>query len=666
MRQTTSVRAGRARAAVALLTVLCASAASAQDEDLPATIPVEPLDAGDTGTPTAPRRGNDGGEIPEVIVTATKREAPLREIPATIALVDGAALEQRAANGVEDFVRLVPGVNLTAQDVGATKVTIRGISSELGTAATTGVLYGNVSFSDAYFPFVALDPHPFDMQGVEVLKGPQGTLFGASALNGAVRYVPRAPELDAFSVKYYGQYSAIHEGDAAPTYGAAVNLPLRRDEAALRMVALRRETAGYTDDTGRGLDDVNRIEQDALRVLGAWTPGEAWHISAMYVREDSDYADEAFADNRDGELSRNDTPQTSPRQSFYDFYALSVEYRFDWARVVSESAYVRKRFDQNTDISRAFTGPDTSTSSVDTTIFFESDTFSQELRLVSEAGASPWTWVAGVFWSDQPIESGYDIFVDESVPVGSTLESLGAPALPGLPTDAAFSTNGQPLVGRQRSDVAVTELAAFGDVTYALGERWEIGVGLRAYRTTSGGSAVASGALYGGVENANVDEITERGLNPKATLRWHASEELMIYGLVSRGFRVGGIQPTASGLSADIPRFFESDTLWNYEAGVRSSWLDGRLLLDLSAYFIDWNEPVLTQRDESNPNPVAYYYDNVGGAQSSGVEGAMQWRTPLDGLSLNLSASYSRTVTTEPFTASGGDQIEPGTTWPFA
>ncbi len=604
--------------------------------------------------------------IDEIVVTATKQDRALREIPASIAVLDGEQLDQAAAQQMEDFLKFVPGASLVSQDVGATKVTIRGISSELGTAPTTGILYGNVSFSDAFFPFVSLDPHPFDMQNVEVLKGPQGTLFGAAALNGAVRYVPRAPELGAFGARYFAQYRWLSEGEGVPLAGAALNLPFgEQAPGALRLVAVGRDRPGIIDDTGRDLQDVDTGRTLAGRALLRWEPLDVLGVNLSYVRQNTRHDDEGFADNRDGRLERGNTPDANPRESFYDFATLGLEYHFGWASLVSESAFVRKRFDQDTDISRTFSGNDTSTRSVDTFIFFDSDTLSQELRLVSEPGAlGAWSFVAGLFWMDQPIYSGYDIFVADSVPAADLTGLLGGLGLSEL-DGSALSSNGQPLLGRQRSDISVTELAAFGEASLALGD-WELGLGLRAYRTTSGGVAVAEGALYGGTPNVNEDEIREQGLNPKLSLSWRPGDELMLFGLVSRGFRVGGIQPTASNLSSDIPRVFRSDTIWNYETGLRMSWLERSLLTDVTLYFETWEDALLSQLDANNPNPVAYYYDNVAGAESRGLEASAQWRTPLAGLDVAVSGSWNRTETSQPFTVSSGQEIAPGTRWPFA
>jgi iron complex outermembrane recepter protein len=632
-------RAWRIAGAFVLAAAGLAQAAEPEAAEPPVTEPeVIPVDE-----PPAEPPPESSTALPDLLVTTNKKEQVLRDIPASISAIDGAALDAIGAQGIEDFLKLVPGVNIIPNEPGATKVTIRGISSELGTNATTGVLFGNVSFNDAYFPFVSLDPNPFDLYDVEVMKGPQGTLYGASALNGAVRYVPNRPQFDAFELRYFGQYVQVAEGGAAPIYGAAVNVPIgANDDMALRVVGHLRESPGWVDDVGRGLEDVNEIDQQGWRGMFEWRPGRLG-MSLMYLRQETTFADESFADNRDGILSRDNTPSANPKNSDYDLMDVAVQYDFDWASFTLEGAQVRKRFDEQPDISRLATG-EASDPTVLTTIFFNSDTTTLELRASSPTGgdASPWSWVGGAFWSEQPIDSGFDIF--------------SAPTLL-LPSQT---------LGHQRSDVTVTEEAVFADVTRALWQKWEVSLGVRAYETVSGGVGRASGALYGGAENENRGEVAEDGVNPKASVRWQATDWLQAYTLVSRGFRVGGIQPTASGLSSSIPKSFRSDTIWNYEAGVRTDWLAGTLRADLTAFHEQWDEPQLAQRDPDNPNPVATYYDNVGGARSDGAELAVLWRTPLDGLTASVAGAYARTVTTEPFTTAAGVATQPGTTWPYA
>ncbi|HVT34339.1 MAG TPA: TonB-dependent receptor plug domain-containing protein, partial [Nevskiaceae bacterium] len=210
-----------------------APAAAADSAAAAATIPVEPLRTDASPQPAAPASTGDATQLEEVVVTATKRAKNVREIPATIVGFSGEQLERDNVKGMEDLARLVPGVNYTMPSEGTPRITIRGIAGQPATNATTGILYGDISFNDTYLPRVVPDPLPFDLQTVEILKGPQGTLFGAGALNGAIRYVPEPAKPGVWETKYTAEYTRVHEGDrGAPVYGAVVNAPLYGGDTA--------------------------------------------------------------------------------------------------------------------------------------------------------------------------------------------------------------------------------------------------------------------------------------------------------------------------------------------------------------------------------------------------------------------------------------------------
>lgn len=600
-------------------------------------------------------------QIMEVVVTATKRAENVREIPASITALSGEELAQRAAQDTADIVKLVPGVNLTSTGDTPPRVTIRGISSDIGTSSTTGLLFGNVSFSEAYVPFVALDPNPFDLASVEALKGPQGTLYGASALNGALRYVPMTPRFDEFEVKWFGQYTSITEGDAAPTYGAAVNLPLVSDALALRVVAFDRTAPGFVDNTELDVEDTNRLDQQGARALLGWRPEDAWDVLLTTAWQSTKLRDVAVTDNDEGRLETADRPRRSPNHTKYSMAALSVTYDADWAQFVSDTSYIDKYGRNFFDASSRFTG-NGDLSLVAQQYAGDSSTYGQEFRLVSiDDPDSRWKWVTGLFAWQQDVKNTLSVpLALDLAPLGTILEALNL-----TPLEAVFSASGSPLVLQTAADVRIRELAAFGELTRRIGDDVEVALGGRLYRTTSGGENVQSGAFVlatqGSAPFVAEGEIKESGFNPKASVLWHINDDVLVYGLVSKGFRVGGVQP---GLSSNtVPETFKSDTLWNYEAGIRTQFLDNTLRVDLTGFWVDWNDPQSLQPDGTG---LAVYIDNVGGVRSRGGDLSVQYLFPWAGLMLTTAVSYADTVTTEDFSTADGTVFASGSDWPLA
>lgn len=638
----------------------------AEAEILP-TIPVNSLQE-----PEPLSEESDAPEvIEEITVTATKREQSIREIPASVSAVSGEDLEQQGVQGVEDLSRLVPGVSVTTPGEGNMRVTVRGIAALPGTNLTTGVLYGDVSFNDSYLPSVTLDPNPFDLKSVEVLKGPQGTLFGAGALNGAVRYVPEPPKLGEWETRWFVQYTAVDHGDDAPIYGAAVNVPIVGDTAALRVMAFDRRSPGYIDNT-QIERDANDIEQQGVRAILAWNPDEEWDTALTYAYQLSDTGDAMVADNLDGDLKTDNRPRLSTVNVEYHFVDLTVKRHFDWADLVSDSAFVTKENAGFFDASSRLPGNGQTPILLAQPNTGASDTWSQEFRLVSQNDAdSPWTWVGGVFGFRQKIDFTTGIAASTSLPGGLAAlpPALGAQLdalLPGVL--GAVNPQGEAVLADLAGNVEIDELALFGEVMRRLGEDWELTLGGRLYRTQSGGTVNQSGLLLAA---ANLDPessinatVKEQGFNPKASLLWRPNDVLTVYTAASEGFRVGGVQPgfqaAASGQPA--PDTFKSDTIWNYEAGVRTTSFGGALHFDVTAYYSDWKNP---QTFQLGANGLTSFIDNAGGVESKGVEMAVQARLPY-GLLLGFAGSRSETVTTKPFTAQDGSIVAPGQAWPFA
>jgi iron complex outermembrane receptor protein len=659
------------RVAVCLVLAANASLAAAQEAsdasppptEAVDTIPVQPLDSEPAESKLT--ESPDSVHLEDVVVTATKRPQKLRDIPQSITALDGDDLERRGVQNLQDIVKLVPGVNLT-NDANAPRITIRGISQSINTSPTAGQIFGNVSFSDAYLPVTTLDVNPFDLETVEVLKGPQGTLFGSSNLNGAIRYVPKAPELDAWQTRYYGQYTQI-EGAWAPSYGAVVNLPLfGRDDLALRVMGFKRTQPGYVNTPKLGLTDTNEVDQQGVRGILSFQPGD-WDIGLTYAYQANDSKNIPGTDNTEGRLEDQDELRLSPQTQAYDLADVSVGYDFGWAKLTSESSMVNKSANLFLEGTQSVYGGSPVPLASQTAIE-SADTYCEELRLSSPDEASAdWHWLVGALAWKEIMDIDAAINID---PLAALPIPLPVPIdqLPG----GLFSSQGVYLA-RARSNVSAREHALFGEVTRRW-DRLEVTLGGRFYRTLSGGSNVVTGLAVFTQPSPDpnhpaqvtiADQIPEHGFNPKGSVSFHFTDHLMTYATVSRGYRVGGVQYGVAVLpqpNSPVPSVFKSDTIWNYEAGIRTEWFQRALRFDLTGYQERWKDPQYYTIDSSG---TSKYLTNVGGVKSTGAEAALQLITPW-GILFTTTAAYAKTITTKPFVAPNGTTAEPGSPWPFS
>lgn len=644
---------------------------SASGDEL-AVIPVvplpqeaEPLPAQESELPS--RRTQ--GVLEEIVVTATKREANLRDLPLSISALRGEDLERSGAQGQEDFLKVVPGVTFTNDSVTASRITIRGIGADLNTSNTTGIFLGDVPFDDPTLPRVTLDPNPFDLARIEVLKGPQGTLFGGSALNGAVRYVPQEPVLAEWGLKTFAQTESVHEGDLGITYGAAVNVPFG-ERFALRLVGFDRSSPGWVDDNTRRMNDVNKVDQRGGRVMARWQPGENWKITAMGVFQETHSADSPITDNRDGQLSRSNTPQASPIDSRYDLETIGIQYSFSNFDVLSQSSRTYKKFKAIADASRIGNTGDNPPPSLTIVNDNASQGLMQELRFTSNDGSdSSWSWLGGAFYRQVHLVEVSDILAsNQSLPIPPAVLDALAGFIPGF--GGFITEDGKINTARGRADpIDVTEMALFGESTWTFWEALDLTLGLRAYQTVSDSAVYFSGALattpssLGQTERVSAGRLKDTGINPKIAVKYTFSDRFSVYASASRGFRFGGAQVLVGTLTSSSPPFYKSDTLDAFEIGLRTAWLDQTLTVDITPFYADWINPQLQQADATG---LGSFFDNVGGARSRGVELAVRWLTPLPGLALSFAGSWVDTVTSKPFTTSDGTDTQPGTRWPLA
>ncbi|HEY1127813.1 MAG TPA: TonB-dependent receptor, partial [Roseateles sp.] len=288
-----------------------ALAAADGDPEVLLTIPVPNRET--AAAEPSPARAPSSAQLEEIVVTATKREKSAREIPVSITALRGEDLEKIGARDVQDYLMQAPGITLVDSQLGEASgrsFTVRGVgpgdSSGLGNQ-TMGQFLGDVPLTDPFGNFGAPDLDPYDLSTVEVLRGPQGTTFGASALNGALRYVPKQPEFDRWQARGFVERTQLREGGTGHTYALGLNAPLG-ETAAVRASGLLQNAPGLYDNLQRGVEDADNRRKWSVRGAARWEPTEKFSVNVMALKQQSRVNDVLQADNGEGRFENNRQP----------------------------------------------------------------------------------------------------------------------------------------------------------------------------------------------------------------------------------------------------------------------------------------------------------------------------------------------------------------------
>ncbi len=606
------------------------------------------------------RTGVDGLE--EIVVTAQKREQKLQDVPMAVTAVSGAQLEQQGITQFQDLLRSVPGVSFAGTEPGQSRYAIRGVSTE-ASSPTVGVYLDDISLVSISTSFAgAIDPAFFDMERVEVLKGPQGTLYGGSAMGGAIKYVSRQPVIDETSFMTGAGLGSTRGGDLSYEAEGVANLPLVAEKLALRGGVSYRKTGGYVDNVSNGntevwtrsttlppaaisptrystlsafnRDDINERDLLAVRLSAKYTPTDTLSIvpAVFYQKSEKDGTDTFFTNLPDFETSYR---FAQPTKDEAGVYSLTITNDFGGATLTSISAFVDREVNWDRDYS-LFIGnlagaffPFDSFNTSDTT----TETFTQELRLSGDAFSGRLQWVGGLYYADQ----------EDRLLQLVTTAGAGVPF--GLGTDVTY-------FGDQRTDSK--QFAAFGEVTYEIVSNLDLTLGLRYFEADQTVNGQFDGIFNGGASSVDNKKSSEDGLTPKVSLAWRATPDNLLYTTASKGFRQGGpnrfntnsplCAPDFERLGIDrVPDSFRPDTLWTYEVGSKNQVLDRRATVNAAVYYTDWSK---IQQQVNLPTCGFQFIGNVGAAEIKGAELAIE-AAVTDGLTLGGTASYTDAEITE-------------------
>ncbi len=593
-------------------------------------------------------------QIEEVVVTASKRGAQnIQDIPFSVQSLTGEKLGTMGVNDFNDFFRLVPGLSVFDQGPGDKRIILRGVNA---TGAGTVGLYldeviitgENAQDGGGRQPDIKL----FDMDRLEVLKGPQGTTFGSSSLSGTIRYITNKPNLERFEVHGKGTVRDIKGADISGQVEAAVNLPIIEDKLAIRVAGLYLNNDGFIDNMfGKG---VNSDETLAGRVSLLYKPTDNLSLSLMAMHQSVETDGPAYFNLVDAggnplpPLTQSDL-SSNPFDDEITLYNATLEYINSYGTFTGTVSRYERDTVFNRDAS-VVVGPNSVITQPK-----DREVNSYEVRFAS-AWNLPLQALVGFFAQDE--ERFFQSRIFPADPVTGIFSEV-----------AGFS-----LDRNVRTDI--DEIAFFAelslDITDSLnltgGFRW-FDIDVKEIANAVQGFSGAPGAGIGPTL-----AFGEEGVIGKANLSYRFNDDILLYAQWSQGFRSGGTndQTAAQIAQVTIPAGFGSDSLDNYELGFKTSWFDGRLIANGAFYFIDWSDIQIQNRAQDPNNPAVFFpfRGNGGAADIYGIEFDITAR-PIDGLELGLAASWTDAKLAEdnpvPATGMKGDKIPyiPETTLTF-
>jgi iron complex outermembrane receptor protein len=585
--------------------------------------------------PAFAREADDATLVGEIIVTATKRAENVRDVTGSVSAVSGAQLEALGAESFADYIQRVPGVTFNEFQPGTSHVVIRGVATNSGNVqgqGTTGYYINDVPLTEPGWTIVIPDIDTFDVERVEVLRGPQGSLFGSASMGGAVNYVAAKADSTGFEAALESTFSQTRNASLGYGVKAMVNVPVVSDKLAIRGVYGYRLAPGFLDNVGAGVNGSTDIAVEGGRLSVVWTPTADTEVSWLTLYQQTDADDAPYRNPAVGDLARS-TSLLEPNSTSVRVDSLRVDHDFGFARFTAIAAYQKKEqqflFDftpyraaYNFDLGLNLTSPLYVQSGG------ESEGKSLELRLASD-GEGPFQWLIGGMYFES------DKFLFEQLGAAGAAAQFDASPLFGPGSGDVISPDGK-IFNAFFTDLTAKETAVFGEASWSFTPELKLTVGGRLYWTeVSSTSASAGFSTYpGGLIVNPADKDEQDGFSPKVSLTWTPNDSLMVYGLYSEGFRFG--TPNTQGLSAyPVPSGSRSDSLKNYEVGVRADLLDKRLLIDATAFFIDWQDIQLRLLTLDNFN----YAANGGSAKITGLEVTGSWRV-TDSFDLTSSVTY--------------------------
>jgi iron complex outermembrane receptor protein len=591
--------------------------------------------------------------LDEIVVTATRKEEPLDRVPISVVALTQQAMDEANVRNISDIQQLAPGLQFSPQAgaAGTSTISIRGVSSGIG-ASTTGIYIDDTPIQIRNTGNGASNPFPlvFDLERVEVLRGPQGTLFGAGAEGGAVRFITPQPSLDTWKAYARSELSFTDNGESNYEFGAAAGGPIVRDELGFRISAWYRQDGGYIDqvnpDSGQLVaKNTNSKQSSAVKLDLTWKPLDNLTVTPSVYFQDYNSANrnDFFLNLSDPEKTeyRNGFAIAEPNEDTYELMSLRAQYDFSGASLVSNSSFFHRANNSTNDYTNlvdyligGVAGPVIPNQVNNAYQLTRQNSVSQEIRLQSSNPDARLNWVTGFFFSNSrrtTRQYNYDPNFD------SAIETMTA-GVPGCAPNGCDSSGlfGQPLLDgnslfRFYNLDEDKQFAGFGQIDFRIVGGLKLTAGVRYSHLDYTFVNTGAGPFYGPA-GTSTGKHSESPVTPKYGLSYQFDSAL-VYASASKGFRPGGSQNAGLssvcapdlavlGLTA-APDQYKSDSLWSYELGTKLQFLDNRLHIDASVFRIYWKN---IQQIVDLPICGGGFIDNIGSATNTGFDLAIEYK----------------------------------------
>ncbi len=591
--------------------------------------------------------------LEEIVVTAQKRAERLQDVPVPVTAISGASLVSTHQLRIQDYSSSIPGLSVAPGAVqGIQTLSIRSITTGGGSNPTVGIVVDDVPYgaSTALAGGLTIpDLDPSDLARVEVLRGPQGTLYGASSMGGLLKYVTVDPSTERTSGQIQAGLTGVHNGaEAGYDVRGSVNLPIG-DTFAIRASGFTRQDPGYIDNPVLGIDGVNEDRVSGGRLSSMWKPFDdlSVKLSALYQQargdgsSDVDIPTVGYPDTAGlGDLQQNHVRGSGAYDRKVQAYSAIVNARLGTAQLTAASGYNINAFRDSWDYSFQLGGATQPLYGVDGAPVFDNSRtqkFTQEIRLSTALGPH-FDWLAGAFYTHEASSFTQDIAAANRVTgavVADRLIFLSFPAV-------------------------YSEYAGFSDLTYHLTDRFDIQVGARESHIVQTSSETEEGPFVGPTPVIDAERRSDsNAFTYLVTPSWKLSPDLMVYARLASGYRAGGPNLNPGG---DVPAQFQPDRTYDYEIGLKGKLAEASLSFDASLYHIDWKD---IQIQLFSQQSGLDYNTNGSRAKSDGLELSLESR-PLGGLTLAAWVVWNDAVLTQAFPPNTTAYGVPGDRLPYS